>query len=122
MTLGTWILIGLLGGAGSIARFLIDGLIGGRIGSGDFPWGTFVVNISGAILLGVVAGAALSSRASLLAGTATIGSYTTLSTWMLETHRLAEDGLPVVAGANLVGSILAGFGALALGHLIGAGL
>ena len=120
MNVGTWILVGLLGGTGSIARFAIDGLIGGRVGSGAFPWGTFVVNISGAVLLGVLAGAAVTGNASLLAGTATIGSYTTLSTWMLETHRLAEDDLRVVAVANLAGSLIAGFAAVALGHVIGA--
>lgn len=122
MTIGTWILVGLLGGTGSIARFAVDGLIGGRVGSGAFPWGTFVVNVSGATALGVLAGAAVTGNASLLAGTATIGSYTTLSTWMLESHRLAEDDLPWVAVANLAGSVIVGLAAVALGHVIGAAL
>lgn len=122
MTLGTWILVGVLGGAGAVARFVIDGLIGGRAGSGPFPWGTFVVNISGATLLGALAGAAVMGTASILAGTAALGAYTTLSTWMLETHRLAEDDLLLVAGANLAGSLVAGFAAVALGHVIGAAL
>lgn len=122
MTLGTWILVGVLGGAGAIARFLLDGTISARTGSGPFPWGTFVVNISGAALLGGVAGAALTGNPSILAGTATLGSYTTLSTWVLESHRLAQDDLMVVAAANLAGSLVVGFAAVAVGHAIGAAL
>ncbi|MGH2896104.1 MAG: fluoride efflux transporter CrcB, partial [Solirubrobacteraceae bacterium] len=67
MTVGTWVLVALLGGVGSIVRFGVDGLVGERTGSwlggGRFPWGTFVVNITGAALLGGVAGAALTGNA-----------------------------------------------------------
>jgi CrcB protein len=123
MTLGTWLLVALLGGIGSIARFLVDGLVGERArGGGPFPWGTFVVNISGAALLGGVAGAALTGNALILAGTATLGSYTTLSTWILESHRLGQDDQLGVAWANLLGSLVIGFAALALGHVVGAAL
>ena len=122
MTALTWIFVGLVGGTGAIARFLIDGMIGERIGGGPFPWGTFAVNVSGAALLGGLAGAAVTGTASILAGTAALGSYTTLSTWMLESHRLAQDGLFRAAVANLAGSLLAGFAALAVGHLVGTAL
>jgi fluoride exporter len=126
MTPGTWVLVALLGGTGSIARFLVDGLVGERLrswpGGGVFPWGTFVVNISGAALLGGVAGAALSGNALILAGTATLGSYTTLSTWMLESHRLGQDDQLPVALANLLGLLVIGFAAVAAGHVVGAAL
>jgi CrcB protein len=122
VTLGIWILVGVLGGTGAIARFVVDGVVGERAGGGQFPWGTFVVNVSGAALLGGLAGAAVSGNASVLAGTATLGSYTTLSTWMLETHRLAQDDQMLIAGANLLGSLLAGFAAVAAGHAVGAAL
>jgi CrcB protein len=123
MTLGTWLLVALLGGTGSIARFVVDGWVGERAGGGgQFPWGTFFVNISGAALLGGVAGAALTGNALILAGTATLGSYTTLSTWMLESHRLAQDDQLVIGMANLLGSLVIGFGAVALGHVVGAAL
>jgi fluoride exporter len=126
MTLGTWMLVALLGGTGSIARFLVDGLVGERVGSwvggGVFPWGTFVVNISGAALLGGVAGAALSGNALILAGTATLGSYTTLSTWMLESHHLGQDAQLPIALANLLGPLVIGFAAVAAGHAVGAAL
>jgi fluoride exporter len=122
VTIGTWALVGLLGGAGAIGRFVVDGLVGERVGSGQFPWGTFVVNLSGAAVLGGLAGAAVSGNALVLSGTAMIGSYTTLSTWMLETHRLAQDDQLVLAGANVLGSLVVGFAALAAGHAIGASL
>lgn len=122
MTVGTWILVGLLGGAGAISRFVVDGLVGERAGGGSFPWGTLVVNLSGAALLGGLAGAAVSGTALVLAGTATVGSYTTMSTWMLESHRLGQDGQFPAVAANLVGSLLVGFAAAAAGHAIGAAL
>jgi fluoride exporter len=121
MTVGTWLLVALLGGAGSIARFLVDGFVGERAG-GQFPWGTFVVNISGAALLGAVAGAALTGNALVVAGTAMLGSYTTLSTWMLESHRLGQDDQLMIGLGNLLGSLVIGFAAVAAGHAVGGAL
>jgi CrcB protein len=121
MTVWTWILVALLGGAGSVLRFLVDGYVGERAPS-DFPWGTFAVNISGGALLGLLAGAAVGGDALVLAGTATLGSYTTLSTWMFETHRLAQGDEMRLAVANLLGTLVIGFAAVALGHAIGTQL
>ena len=121
MTAGTWVLVALLGGTGSIARFLVDGFVGERSG-GRFPWGTFVVNISGAALLGGVAGVALTGNALIVAGTATLGSYTTLSTWVLESHRLGQDDQLVIGLINLAGSLVVGFAAVAAGHAVGGAL
>ena len=71
-------------------RFYVDGVV--ALGPGrDFPYGTLVVNLSGAVILGLLAGLALGDDAALLAGTAAVGSYTTFSTWMLETQRLTEE-------------------------------
>lgn len=119
MSAWTWVGVALLGGLGAIARFVVDGGIGSRVAS-SFPLGTFVINISGSLLLGLLAGLALSGDALVLAGTATLGSYTTFSTWMLESQRLAEDAEPALALANVLVSLLAGVGAAALGHAIGA--
>jgi len=116
-----WLLIALVGGAGAVARFVLDAAVSGRAAS-RFPLGTFAVNISGALVLGLFAGLALSGEALLVAGTATIGSYTTFSTWMLESQRLAEDSELPGAALNLVLSLLAGVGAAALGRLIGSHL
>ena len=116
-----WIGVALLGGVGALARFLVDRAIFSRR-AWTFPAGTLVVNASGALLLGALTGAALSGRALLLAGTATIGAYTTFSTWMLETHRLGEDGELVAGALNIAVSLLVGLVAVALGRLIGEAL
>ena len=57
----------------------------------DFPFGTLAVNVSGAMILGLLTGLALGQRSGPAGGTAAVGSYTTFSTWMLETQRLAEE-------------------------------
>jgi fluoride exporter len=115
-----WAAVGVLGGLGALARFLLDGAVSTNSG-GRFPLGTLVVNLSGSVVLGVLVGVALSGNAYLLAGTAVIGSYTTFSTWMFESHRLAEDGLRWMLTANVVLSLVFGVGAAALGRLIGGG-
>ena len=119
MTVWVWMGIAVLGSIGAIARFLLDGLVSQRWGR-DFPFGTLVINLSGAFLLGLLTGLALTGNALLLAGTATLGSYTTFSTWMLETHRLAEDGEVGLAVTNAVASVVVGVAAATLGHAIGA--
>jgi CrcB protein len=119
MTPATWVVVGLLGGLAGVGRFLLDGLVG-ELAPDGFPWGTFAVNASGAFLLGLVVGAGVHGNALVLAGTATLGSYTTMSTLMFETHRLAQDDQLALAGANVLVSLLFGFGALVLGHAIGS--
>ena len=114
-----WAGVAALGGAGACSRFLLDSLIAGRFGR-DFPLGTLTVNASGALLLGLLTGLALEGNLLVLAGTATLGSYTTFSTWMLETHRLAEDAEVPSAFINIVLSLAIGIGAAALGRTIGA--
>lgn len=117
----TWIEVAALGGIGAIARFAIDAVIASAFGRG-FPIGTLVVNLTGAVALGLVTGLALSGDSLILAGTATIGSYTTFSTWMLETHRLREEGEFGSAALNVVISVFAGLGAVALGRTLGVHL
>lgn len=116
-----WVGVAILGSLGSLARFLLDRTVSSRHSS-SFPFGTLAVNASGALVLGLLTGLTLSGEALLLAGTATIGSYTTFSTWMLETHRLGEDGQFLQGALNVLVSVLVGFGAAALGKSIGAAL
>jgi len=92
----TAVLVAALGGFAAVARFLVDGSVESRR-LGEFPWGTLVVNLTGTVLLGLLVGLGSSHRTLLLLGTATLGSYTTFSTWMLETHRPAQDGEPRLA-------------------------
>jgi CrcB protein len=117
----TVLLVVLCGGAGAVARFLVDGVVQSQR-PGEFPLGTMVVNLGGAFVLGLLAGLAPPSRLMLIVGTATIGSYTTFSTWMLETHRPAEDGERALARWNVGLSLVGGLGAVALGHALGAAL
>jgi CrcB protein len=116
-----WTAVVLIGGAGSVARFLLDGAMSGAAGR-DFPLGTMAVNISGAVILGLLTGLALSHTQALLAGTAAVGSYTTFSTWMLETQRLAEERQHRKAIVNVTVSLVLGVAAAALGRMIGAHL
>jgi CrcB protein len=119
MSLVVWIGVAGLGGLGALARFVLDAAISTGLGR-ELPFGTFVVNVMGSFLLGLVVGLSLSGDALLLAGTATLGSYTTFSTWMLESHRLREEGEIGPALGNLLISLLVGVGAAALGRMIGS--
>src|ERR1700724_437619 len=121
MSLVVWTAVVLIGGAGSVLRFYVDGLVSSASGR-DFPYGTLVVNLSGAMILGLLAGLALAGDAALLAGTAAVGSYTTFSTWMLETQRLTEERQHRKAALNIVVSLVLGVAAAALGRLIGTHL
>jgi fluoride exporter len=107
----------LAGGAGAVLRFLVDRAVARRAAR-SFPFGTLAVNISGAALLGLLGGLALNRHAALLADTAFIGSYTTFSTWMLETQRLSEERQVRDAVANVVASIVFGIAAALFGQWI----
>jgi CrcB protein len=117
----TVLLVLVCGGLGAVARFAVDGLVQARRLS-EFPLGTFVVNVVGCFALGLLVGLAVSHDAMRLLGTATLGSYTTFSTWMLETHRPAQDGEPKLAWANIALSLAVGLGAAALGKALGGAL
>ena len=121
MSVLVWAGVMVIGGAGSVLRFYVDGIVASASGR-DFPYGTLVVNLSGAVLLGLIAGLAIGGNAALLAGTAAVGSYTTFSTWMLESQRLTEERQYRKALLNIVVSLVLGVAAAALGRLIGAHL
>jgi CrcB protein len=108
---------------GGLARYLIGGAIAGR-SSGAFPWETFLVNITGAFVLGFLftlftdaLAVAPWLRTALLVGF--LGSYTTFSTWTLESYRLLEDGAHGYALANLLGAMVAGMLATYAGVVVG---
>lgn len=118
MSAAAWVAVAAIGGAASLARFLLDASVSERV-AGDFPAGTLAVNLSGSVVLGVLAGAALHGAALTIAAGGGLGSYTTFSTWMLESHRLGEIGDARHLWLNLVASLLAGLAAVALGHSLG---
>jgi fluoride exporter len=121
VSLAGWVGIAVLGGVGALARFALDVAVAKRAGSA-FPWGTLAVNVSGAFLLGFVVGVALTGEALVLVATGLLGSYTTFSTWMLESQRLAEDGEGRAALLNLLVSVAAGLIAVAVGRALGRAL
>ncbi|MBX5474708.1 MAG: fluoride efflux transporter CrcB [Thermoleophilia bacterium] len=121
MSVLVWLGVALLGGIGALFRYRLDGFVQRRVG-GEFPLGTLAVNLLGAFCLGVLTGLSVVGDALLLAGTATLGSFTTFSTWMLETERLAEEGEERLAGANVAVSFGGGLLAAILGWLLGAAL
>lgn len=113
--------VGLVGGAGAIARFLLDGAVAGRLGR-EFPYGTLAVNLAGSFVLGVLVGATLSTDAYRVWGTGLIGAFTTFSTWALESHRLGEDGRLRVGALNFGVSLVAGVLAAWAGRHLGVAL
>lgn len=115
-----WAGVMMIGGIGSVVRYMVDRTIARRA-AGSFPFGTLTVNITGAVLLGFISGLTLSHQAALLTGTAFVGAYTTFSTWMLETQRLAEERQFGPAAANVVISVVLGVAAAFAGQWI-AGL
>ena len=115
--------VGLASAAGGLLRYALGGVIARRSSSG-FPWETLLINVSGAFVLGVLFvlftehyAVAPWLRAALLVGF--LGSYTTFSTWTLESWRLLEDGAYALGLANLFGSLAAGMAATYAGVVLG---
>jgi CrcB protein len=119
VSVATWIGVVVLGALGACGRFTLDGLVERRTGLG-YPFGTLAVNLTGAFFLGVLVGADVSGRAAVLSGEAFLGAYTTFSTWMLESARLAEDGELRQAALNVGGSLALGLAAAAAGYGVGS--
>ena len=121
MSAAVWLGVMVIGGLGSVARFMVDRAVARRAAR-SFPFGTLTVNITGAALLGFITGLTLNHHAALLAGTAFVGAYTTFSTWMFETQRLSEERQIRPAVANIVVSLAVGIAAAAAGQAIAGAL
>jgi CrcB protein len=111
----------MLGGVAAAARFLIDAAVTARTDH-PFPLGILAINIAGALALGLVAGAALEGQALVIVAGGGIGSFTTFSTWILDSHRLADAGHTHLVWLNLGLSLVAGFAAVAVGHWLGGAI
>jgi len=113
------------GAVGAPARYLLDGFVQDRTESA-FPWGTFVVNVSGSFLLGLITGAALyhafPNTPKVWLGTGFCGAYTTFSSFTFETIRLLEDGDVTEALQNAAASLIVAALAAAAGLAIAAAL
>ncbi len=121
------LLAGLLvaGAVGAPARYLVDGFVEDHI-RGALPWGTFMVNITGSLLLGLVAGAGLyhafPTAPTIWLGTGFCGAYTTFSTFTFETIRLLEEGAVADAFRNAVASLVVGTAAAGAGLALAGAL
>ncbi len=114
----SWLAVAVAGALGATTRYLVDHLVSARL-STVFPWGTFVINVSGSFLAGIVTGLLLTGRVSPPVATVVaggfLGAYTTFSTAMYETARLLEDGATRVAVGNLLLPLAASVAAAGLG-------
>ncbi len=116
-------MVGIGGFAGAIARFWLGGYIGNRMGT-RFPYGTFVINISGSFVIGLII-TLLAERTHwspnlrYLIPIGFVGAYTTFSTFEYETLRNVQDGNLLVALLNVVLSVMLGFLFVWVGVIVG---
>jgi len=124
MSLGIALWVALGGALGSVARYWCSGLVASTMGE-TFPWGTLIVNVSGSLVIGFIAtvsgpdGRFLippEARQFMMVGI--LGGFTTFSSFSLQTLTLARDGQWLLAGANVVGSVVLCLVAVWLGHLL----
>lgn len=118
-----YLLVGVGGFLGSVARFWLDGYVGERFGTG-FPYGTFVINCTGSFLIGLVI-TLLAEKAHwnpnwrYLVAIGFIGAYTTFSTFEYETLRTMQDSRFLIGGLYVGLSVVVGFVAVWLGAVTG---
>lgn len=118
------IAIGLAGFFGAVTRYTVSNLAEDLAGTG-FPWGTLAVNVSGSFLLGFVYAVAIDRLVLIdphwrtVIAVGFIGSYTTFSTFSLETLGFIEKGSYLNAGANVLVSLTVGLLAVYAGSILG---
>ena len=119
------LLVALGGAIGSVARYLAGAFIANRFDPG-FPWGTFIVNVSGSFLIGVilsfVGGGLLPAGARPFLAVGVMGGYTTFSTYSHETLQLMQGGEFGAAMLNALGQVITGLIAVYLGVGLGRAL
>ena len=111
----TWVLIGIGGALGSVARYQLGKIIGEKV-AGTFPWATFLINVSGAFLLGFLTALHLEENIFALIGTGFLGAYTTFSTFMYEGCTLIKENDKLNAIVYIVSSLVVGIIGFAIGY------
>ena len=123
MTPLAWAAFVVAGAVGAPLRYVVDGFVAERV-SGAFPWGTWLINVSGSFVLGVLTGLALyhglPRTPKLVLGTGFCGAFTTFSTFSYETVRLVEEGDVDDAVRNVAATVAAGLAAAAAGMALAA--
>jgi fluoride exporter len=116
------LLVSLAAGVGAVLRYVVDSVVAHRT-RGPFPLGTFIVNVTGSFVLGLVVGLStqhgLGDQTAVVLGIGLTGGYTTMSTWAWESLALVEEGAVGVAAWNVVASVAAGLAAAAAGLAVG---
>lgn len=113
-----FILVGIGGTFGGITRYLLGKYIS-KHSKSKFPLGTFIINITGAILLGILTGAQTGKILYVLLGDGFLGAYTTFSTFMYEGFNLFQDKEKLNAFVYIIGSFFIGIVGFAIGLKIG---
>ena len=117
-----YVVVGLGGFLGAIARYALGTYIGGRYGL-RFPLGTFVINVSGSFLIGLILVLLARTTASAywryLIPIGFIGAYTTFSTFEYETLQAIQDGQLMTGLINVALSLVIGFIAVWAGAAVG---
>jgi len=109
-----YVLIAFGGATGSLVRYKLGKFISEK-SSTDFPIGTFIINISGAVLLGIVTTIGVSNNLMLLLGDGFLGAYTTFSTFMYEGFNLFQEKEKLNAFIYILCSLILG----TIGYVIG---
>lgn len=116
-----WALVAPAGALGALARHGTGRLLARVTGLGA-PWGVMAVNLLGSFLMGLLAGIAVGHGPFLVLALGFLGSYTTFSTWMIETEGLMEGRRYSTALLNAVGPSIGGLVLVAAGIAAGAAL
>ncbi len=125
MTPAVFIALALAGGIGAVARFVLDGAVRGRTAAA-FPAGTVLINLTGSLALGLLAGLATAHAVPddlrVVVGTGFLGGYTTFSTASVETIRLLQTRRAGLAALNAVAVLVAAVLLATLGLAVGEAL
>ncbi|MGE0443777.1 MAG: fluoride efflux transporter CrcB [Vicinamibacterales bacterium] len=120
-----WVAVAVGGALGSVARHGVNHLVQGQARFARFPWATMLVNVSGCLIIGLLAGVIASGRLPMRAGwrefvfVGLLGGFTTFSTFGLDTVTLLRAGATGDAFLNVAGNLVIGVGAVYAGLLIG---
>jgi fluoride exporter len=120
-----YLLVGVGGAIGAMARHGVNHLVHSRLLASRFPWGIVIVNVAGSFVIGLLSGLLVSAhlslgysaRAFVIVGV--LGGFTTFSSFSFDTLALAKDGFAIEALANVVGQVGLSLLAVWLGYALG---
>ena len=120
-----WFVIAVGGAMGALARHLVNVWVQQRLLSSGFPAGIFLINVTGCLAIGLVAGSIaagrmeLSEQAKAFLIVGVLGGFTTFSSFGLDTLVLVRAGQPALAALNVIGQTILGMLAVWVGFAAG---